>query len=196
MVAQPLASGPMTALTWPDPLPEYGPVRLRPFAAGDLSLVAELAADPYIPLIGTVPATFTAAAGLAYLERQHQRLRDGLGWSFAIADRETDRAVGGAGLWLNAVRRPRPGTRWRRRTGASGYATAAPPGVDRLRLDPTRAWTASSSTSSPPTWPRSRSPGAAATRRPGWCRSTPRSAAYARDMLRFASRRDDSVSWA
>ena len=67
----------MTALTWPDPLPEHGPVRLRPFGAGDLSLVAELAADPYVPLIGTVPATFTRGGRAAYLERQHQRLRDG-----------------------------------------------------------------------------------------------------------------------
>lgn len=106
-------------------MPEHGPVQLRPFAAGDLGLVAELASDPYIPLIGTVPATFTTAAGEAYLARQHQRLRDGQGWSFAIADGETDRAVGGAGLWLGdgpaatagyAVAPPHRGR---------GYATAA-----------------------------------------------------------------------
>jgi [ribosomal protein S5]-alanine N-acetyltransferase len=100
-------------LTWPDPLPAYGPVRLRPFAAADLDLVAELADDPYIPLIGTVPAVFTPEAGAAYLERQHQRLRDGLGWSFAISDRVTDRAVGGAGLW------PHPGG-----PATAGYAVA------------------------------------------------------------------------
>ena len=93
-------------------------MRLRPFAAADLNLVAELAADPYIPLIGTVPATFTAAAGQAYLERQHERLRDGLGWSFAIADRETDRRWAVPGCGSMAVQRPRPGMRWHRRTAA------------------------------------------------------------------------------
>ena len=96
-------------------MPEYGSVRLRPFGPGDLSLVAELAADPYIPQIGTIPAIFTAAAGAAYLERQHQRLRDGQGWSFAIADRETDRAVGGAGLWVDG-----------RSAATAGYAVAPP----------------------------------------------------------------------
>ena len=90
-------------------------MRLRPFAAGDLSLVAELAADPYIPLIGTVPAAFTPTAGAAYLERQHQRLRDGQGWSFAVTDRETDQAVGGAGLWLQNGA-----------TATAGYAVAPP----------------------------------------------------------------------
>jgi RimJ/RimL family protein N-acetyltransferase len=88
------------ALTWPDPLPRHGPIGLRPFHRGDLQLVAELAADPYVPLIGTIPAPYSEAAGLAYLERQHQRLADGTGWSFAIAELATDRAVGGAGLWL------------------------------------------------------------------------------------------------
>ena len=91
----------MPALTWPDPLPRYGPIVLRPFHRGDLDLVAEFAADPYVPLIGTIPTPYTPAEGLAYLDRQHQRLADGTGWSFAIAELATDRAVGGAGLWLH-----------------------------------------------------------------------------------------------
>ena len=57
----------MPALTWPELMPQSGPIRLRPFLLGDLGLVAELSADPYVPLIGTVPAVFTEAAGLAYL---------------------------------------------------------------------------------------------------------------------------------
>ncbi|HSU35123.1 MAG TPA: GNAT family N-acetyltransferase [Propionibacteriaceae bacterium] len=104
----------MPALTWPDPLPRHGPIGLRPFRRGDLELVAEFAADPYVPLIGTIPTPFSEAAGLAYLERQHQRLADGTGWSFAIAELATDRAVGGAGLWLHDAA---PAT--------AGYAVAA-----------------------------------------------------------------------
>ena len=91
----------MPALTWPDPLPRHGSIGLRPFHKGDLDLVAEFAADPYVPLIGSIPVPFSESEGLAYLERQHQRLADGTGWSFAIADLATDRAVGGAGLWLH-----------------------------------------------------------------------------------------------
>jgi len=91
----------MSVLHWPDPLPAYGSVRLRPYRDDDLGLVAELSADPYVPLIGTVPARFTEAEGLAYLRRQHQRLSDGQGYSFAVADRTTDVALGGAGLWLH-----------------------------------------------------------------------------------------------
>ena len=89
----------MPALTWPDHPLQSGAIRLRPFRRGDLRLVAELAADPYVPLIGSIPATFTEGEGLAHLERQHRRLTDGTGWSFAIAELATDRAVGTAGLW-------------------------------------------------------------------------------------------------
>lgn len=88
-----------TSLSWPDPLPASGTVVLRPFRDTDLDLVAELSADSYLPLIGSVPAVFTPEEGLAYLARQHQRLTDGTGYSFAIADRQDDRALGGAGLW-------------------------------------------------------------------------------------------------
>lgn len=89
----------MPALNWPEHLQESGPIRLRHFRDTDLHLVAELSADPYIPLIGSIPALFTEEDGLAYLERQRERLADGTGWSFAIAELDTDRAVGSAGLW-------------------------------------------------------------------------------------------------
>jgi RimJ/RimL family protein N-acetyltransferase len=87
-------------LSWPAAPPVRGPIALRPFRPLDVGLVAELAEDPYVPLIGTVPADFTEAAGLAYLERQHQRLTDGTGYSFCIADAVTDQPLGTAGLWL------------------------------------------------------------------------------------------------
>ena len=125
----------MPALTWPVPLPQWGPVRLRPFAESDLDLVAELAADPYVPLIGSVPAVFSEAEGLAYLERQRQRLTDGTGWSFAIAELESDRAVGSAGLWRQEGRRARAGYTVAPSARGRGYAKAG------LRALTAFAWT-------------------------------------------------------
>jgi [ribosomal protein S5]-alanine N-acetyltransferase len=127
----------VSALTWPEVMPQYGPIRLRPFQLGDLDLVAELSSDPYVPLIGTVPAVFTEAEGLAYLRRQHSRLTDGSGWSFAIAERGTDRAVGNAGLWQHDGRSAAAGYVVAPRYRGRGYAKAA------LRALTTFAWTQS-----------------------------------------------------
>ena len=66
-------------------------------------MVREASADPYIPLITTVPAVFTAGEGRRFIERQWGRAERGTGYSFAIADAETGRAVGQAGLWLKDV---------------------------------------------------------------------------------------------
>lgn len=134
----------MPGLAWPDSLPAYGPVRLRPFSDDDLSLVAALAEDPYLPLIGTIPSPFTVPEGRAYIERQHQRLADGTGWSFAVVDVTTDQAVGSAGLWLNPDRPATAGYAVAPSFRGRGYATAAltaltgfawtHPGIDRVEL--------------------------------------------------------------
>jgi RimJ/RimL family protein N-acetyltransferase len=112
-------------LTWPEVMPQHGPIRLRPFRPSDLHLVAELASDPYVPLIGSVPAAFTEAEGLAYLERQRQRLAEGTGWSFAIAELGTDRAVGTAGLWRHEGGRATAGYVVAPACRGRGYAKAA-----------------------------------------------------------------------
>jgi ribosomal-protein-alanine N-acetyltransferase len=112
-------------LAWPDPLPGHGPVLLRPFRVSDLALVEELSLDPYVPQIGTVPVPYTEAAGLAYLERQRQRLADGAGWSFAIADRASDQALGTAGLWLHPDRPATAGYVVAPSARGRGVATAA-----------------------------------------------------------------------
>jgi len=80
-----------------------GPFRLRPFALGDIDVVREAASDPHIPLITTVPAAFTEEAGRRFIERQWERAEQGTGYSFAIADADTDHAAGQAGLWLTDV---------------------------------------------------------------------------------------------
>jgi ribosomal-protein-alanine N-acetyltransferase len=80
-----------------------GPFRLRPFSLADLDLVREAAQDPHIPLITTVPASFTEEEGRRFIERQWRRAELGTGYSFAIAEPATDRAVGQAGLWLRDI---------------------------------------------------------------------------------------------
>lgn len=85
---------------WPTTAPASGAVVLRPFRDADLPMVLDAATDPYIPLIGTLPAHATPAEGLAWIGRQRGRWAEGRGFSFAIALGGTDRAVGAAGLWL------------------------------------------------------------------------------------------------
>jgi RimJ/RimL family protein N-acetyltransferase len=85
------------------PVLAAGPFRLRPFSLGDLGVVREAAADPYIPLITTVPAAYSDDAGRQFIERQWGRAQDGTGYSFAIADAATDRAAGQIGLWLQDI---------------------------------------------------------------------------------------------
>ena len=87
------------------------PYRLRPFAIGDLPLVREASSDPYIPLISTVPAEYTDAAGLAFIARQNDRVDSGAGYPFAIARGDDDVAVGHVGVW------PRPSDRERASVG-------------------------------------------------------------------------------
>ena len=134
----------MTGLEWPDPLPRYGPIQLRPFQRGDLDLVSALATDSYLPLIGTIPSPFTPEDGLAYIDRQHRRLAEGTGWSFVVVDISIDRAVGSAGLWLHPDRPATAGYAIAPADRGRGYATAAlnaltefawtHPGMDRVEL--------------------------------------------------------------
>lgn len=81
-------------------------IRLRAFAERDLPAVLEAATDPLIPVLTTVPSEPDRALAAAFLERQHDRLRTRMGYSFAIAD-EHDRAVGQIGLWLRDLDRGR-----------------------------------------------------------------------------------------
>lgn len=76
------------------------PLLLRAFTSADASLVAEAGADPLIPLITTVPkAPVDPAAVQDFIDRQHERARSGQGYSFVIANAETDVGLGQIGLW-------------------------------------------------------------------------------------------------
>jgi [ribosomal protein S5]-alanine N-acetyltransferase len=86
--------------SWPTTPPTYGSVVLREFTDDDVHLAVELGDDPYIPLIGSLPAFPTTQQALEWIHRQRGRLAEGIGLSFAIADAESDKAVGAIGLWL------------------------------------------------------------------------------------------------
>jgi [ribosomal protein S5]-alanine N-acetyltransferase len=66
-------------------------------------MVMELSTDPYVPLIGSLPAHASQQEAQGYIDRQRGRLAEGVGYSFAIAEADTDHAVGGIGLWLEQL---------------------------------------------------------------------------------------------
>ena len=88
------------SLDWPRQRPASGLVSLRAFEGRDVDMAEEMSQDPYIPLIGSLPAHADREAAFAWIQRQQSRHIEGVGFSFCIADRE-DRAVGSAGLWTH-----------------------------------------------------------------------------------------------
>jgi ribosomal-protein-alanine N-acetyltransferase len=89
-------------LRWPQDTPRSGRVSLRAFRLSDVSMVEELATDPYVPLIGSLPAGADTVDATAWIGRQHARLTDGIGFSFCIAG-EQDEPLGFAGLWTRGL---------------------------------------------------------------------------------------------
>lgn len=74
-------------------------VTLRAWRKTDVAIVKEASRDPLIPLLTSVPTTSGDLEALAFIERQHERLRTRAGYAFAIADRD-DNAIGHIGLFL------------------------------------------------------------------------------------------------
>ena len=107
------------------PILAAGPFRLRPFTFEDIAVVREASSDPQIPLITTVPATFTEDEGRRFIERQWSRAEQGTGYSFAIADAGTDHALGQAGLWLKDIGEGRASVGYWVVGSARGRGTAA-----------------------------------------------------------------------
>ncbi|GGF15824.1 GNAT family N-acetyltransferase [Williamsia phyllosphaerae] len=79
-------------------------IRLRPFTSTDLATVMTAVVDPLIDWIPAVAPEATQAAARDYIDRQQERARDGAGFSFAIADADTDEAMGQIGVWLTDAR--------------------------------------------------------------------------------------------
>jgi RimJ/RimL family protein N-acetyltransferase len=110
---------------WPDQSPAHGPVILRAFENDDWDMVRELSTDPYVPLIGTLPLNASRQEALDYIDRQRGRLAEGRGFSFAIAEAATGRAVGGIGLWLTALDQGRADAGYSVAPSARGRGIAA-----------------------------------------------------------------------
>jgi ribosomal-protein-alanine N-acetyltransferase len=80
------------------------PILLRPFRISDLTLVRQASTDPYIPTITSVPSVYTDDEGRAFIERQHDRVAGGHGFSFVIADEvDPEQGLGAIGLWLREI---------------------------------------------------------------------------------------------
>jgi ribosomal-protein-alanine N-acetyltransferase len=92
-------------LTYPDPVLVSETVRIRKWNYGDLACVEAAATDPDIPKGTTVPARYTDEAGRAYVERQWSRNDDGQALALAIAEAQSDAAVGHLYLGLTKVKR-------------------------------------------------------------------------------------------
>lgn len=132
-----MSSPPPVFPAWPATPPSAGQVVLRPFGDGDAGMVQELATDPYVPLIGTLPANGDRTGALEYIARQRQRFVDGTGFSFAVARAGSGEALGMMGLWLRdrAVGRAQVGYAVAPSARGTGVAT------DALRALVPFAWT-------------------------------------------------------
>ena len=96
-------------------------------------MVLDAATDPYVATISSLPAGATAHQAAEWIQRQRGRLGDGAGFSFCIADRDTNRALGWIGLWTRAHLAHGRAT--------AGYVLAPSAGGRRLAQDALRALT-------------------------------------------------------
>lgn len=122
---------------WPFPNPEYGGIRLRQFSDLDAGMAMDLSHDPYVPLVGSLPPGANHDEALAWVDRQRQRHIEGMGFSFSIADRETDRSVGNIGLWVRDLDTGRAKVGYGVAPSERGHSAAS----DALCALTTFAWT-------------------------------------------------------
>ncbi|GAB3187612.1 GNAT family N-acetyltransferase [Nesterenkonia suensis] len=106
------AAGPLPG--WPNHPLRHGRAILREVRDSDVVMARELSTDPYVPLIGSLPAHGTVEELLAWIRRQQGRHAEGAGFAFTIADAD-DAPVGHCGLWLRELDQGR---------ATAGYALA------------------------------------------------------------------------
>lgn len=98
---------------------------LRAWELADLPLVREASADPYIPLITTVPPVWSRAEGEAFVRRQWARAQTGAGYPFVITRTADARPLGTIGLWLRDLPEGRATLGYWLSPQARGNGTAA-----------------------------------------------------------------------
>lgn len=118
----------MTAMdlpSWPIGVLACGPVVLREFSELDVPMAIELSTDPYVPLIGSLPANASQQEAREWVDRQRGRLAQGAGFSFAIAEADTDRAVGDMFLGIKQLPQGRASAGYSVISSARGRGVAA-----------------------------------------------------------------------
>lgn len=98
---------------------------LRPWEFSDLPLVQEASSDEYIPLITTVPSTYSQEAGEAFVRRQWERASTGSGYPFVIVRVQDGQPVGAIGLWLRDLNEGRASLGYWVARSARGQGVAA-----------------------------------------------------------------------
>lgn len=63
----------------------------------------DLSTDPYVPKIGSLPGKASRGDALTYIERQKGQLDAAIRYSFCVADKDTDEALGTIGLRLVSI---------------------------------------------------------------------------------------------
>lgn len=89
----------MSELVWPAQPPRHGGVVLRAFTPDDTAAVVELSQDPYVCDLAGLPLQADEQAARRWIRRQQPRMLDLTGYSFCVADVDTDQALGRIGLW-------------------------------------------------------------------------------------------------
>lgn len=93
----------MTLPPWPADPPAFGQVVLRAVDERDAAMARELSIDPYVPQTGSLPGNATSLEASAWVGRQQKRHAEAAGFSFTIARRSDDVAIGHCGLWLKEL---------------------------------------------------------------------------------------------
>lgn len=96
------------ALMWPgaglaQPRLNGDGVVLRAFTDADVDVVVDAGRDPHIPVITTVRAGGDRRDALTYIANQRSHAASGTGWSYAITEAATDRAVGQIGMFRRDI---------------------------------------------------------------------------------------------
>lgn len=110
---------------WPPTPPAYGHVELHWVTDDHLGMARELATDPYVPTIGTLPQNASEADARAWVGRQHGRYENDEGFSFAVIAVPEKSAVGQCGLWLRDLADGRASAGYSIVPSARGHGYAA-----------------------------------------------------------------------